>query len=166
MFIKIKGDNILSAVQKIKESWKNLMPNYPLDYSFLDARINRIYKSDTIFAQLTNYFSSIAILIACVGLFGLISFGTAQRQKEIGIRKVLGSSLFNIIRLLIVDYLKLISISILVAFPIAYYVMNSWLQNYAFRIDINIWTFVAAGIIIFLIAMFNNRLSYYKSIAS
>ena len=152
MFIKIRGENTLNTTEKIKESWNKLLPNYPIDYSFLDEKINRIYKSDETFALLTNYFSALAIIIACVGLFGLISFSAEQRRKEIGIRKVLGSSTPDIIKLLTIDYLKLIFISILVAFPLSFYFMNSWLNNYAFRIKISLWTYVIAGIIIFLIA--------------
>ena len=128
------------------------MPNYPVDYSFLDEKINRIYNSDEIFALLTNYFSGLAIIIACIGLFGLISFSTELRRKEIGIRKVLGSSVPGIIKLLTIDYLLLILVSVLIAFPLSYYFMNSWLQNYAFRIDIGIWPFLITGIIIFMIS--------------
>lgn len=152
MFIKIRGNNILNTIRQIKEHWNKLLPNYPVDYSFLDEKINRIYKSDEFFAVLTNYFSGLAIIIACIGLFGLISFSTEQRRKEIGIRKVLGSSVTGIIKLLTIDYLKLILVSILIAFPLSYYFMNSWLQNYAFRTDISVWVFFISGITIFLIA--------------
>ncbi|MEJ2614219.1 MAG: ABC transporter permease [Ignavibacteriaceae bacterium] len=152
MFLKIRGNNTLNIIQMIKEKWNQLLPNYPLKYSFLDERIDRIYKSDEIFAALTNYFSCLAIIIACVGLFGLISFSTEQRRKEIGIRKVLGSSIPDIIKLLTFDYLRLIFISVLIAFPLSYYLMNSWLQNYAFRIEISLWIFIIALLIIFLTA--------------
>ena len=159
MFIKIRGNNTLNTIQKIKENWNRLLPNYPVDYSFLDEKINRKYKSDEVFAVLTNYFSGLAILIACAGLFGLISFSTEQRRKEIGIRKVLGSSVLEIVKFLTFDYLKLIFMSILIAFPLTYYFMNSWLQNYAFRINISIWTFILTAIIIFVIAC--STISYH-----
>ena len=152
MFVRVKGNNISSTIQKIKSTWDQIVPGYPLDYSFFDQKIDRIYKSDQKFASLTYYFSSLAIFIACIGLFGLISFSVEQRIKEIGIRKVLGASVLGIVELLSYDYLKLVFISTLIAFPFAYYFMNSWLQNYAFRTSISYWNFLFAAIIVILIS--------------
>ena len=97
MFLKLQAGNIQSAITKIDESWKKVLPDYPLDYSFLDERINNIYKSDMNFASLVNLFSALAVIIACLGLFGLTSYITEQRTKEIGIRKVLGASIADVL---------------------------------------------------------------------
>lgn len=104
--------------------------------------------------KLTALFSGLAILIACLGLLGLVSFATIQKQKEIGIRKVLGASVFGIIKLLSRDFIKLIGIALLIASPIAWWIMNQWLEDYVYRIDIQWWIFALAGCLATLIALF------------
>ena len=127
-----------------------MLPNYPLDISFLDRRIDNIYKSDRIFVTMIRYFSGLAIIIACIGLFGLISFGTEQRRKEIGIRKVLGASAPELAKLLTS---KLIVTAVLISFPISYYFMNLWLRSFAFRVDIGFSIFITEGLVIIIIAL-------------
>ena len=153
MFIKIAGRDLLSTIQIIKKRWNDLLPNYPIEYSFLDKKIEQIYRSDEKNASLINYFSGLAILIACIGLFGLVSFSAEQRTKEIGVRKVLGASVFDIVKIFTGSYMKLILIAIVIACPLSYYFLNLWLLDFAYRINISVWNFILSGIIVLLIAI-------------
>jgi putative ABC transport system permease protein len=123
------------------------------DYYFLDEKFNEQYGNDKLFGKVFSIFSGFAILIASLGLFGLSLFATAQRIKEIGIRKVLGASVSNIVMMLSKDFIKLVIIAFLIALPVASFVMNNWLQNFAYRININLWIFVAAGFLALFVAI-------------
>ncbi len=132
---------------------EKILPGHPLEYNFLDDTFNELYKKDRQTSFLIFVFSIIAIVISALGLFGLAAFTAEQRTKEIGIRKVLGATVVNITSLLSKDFVKLVVIAILVASPIAFWTMNKWIQNFAYRIDITWWTFIAAGFVAIFIAV-------------
>jgi putative ABC transport system permease protein len=148
-------DNIKATIAKMTKAYNEVYPNsnWEFDPNFFDETIANFYKKEEQFAQVLNTATGIAILISCLGLFGLVAFSTAQRTKEIGIRKVLGASVQQIVGLLSKDFLKLVILSIIIASPIAYYFMNEWLQDFAYRVSIEWWIFVLAGIISIIIAL-------------
>ena len=129
-----------------------ITPAQTFDYFFLDEAFDKQYREDEKLGIILSNFSALAILIACLGLFGLASFTVEKRTKEIGIRKALGASVISIILLLLKEFTKLILLANVIAWPIAYFTMNRWLQNYAYRIEIGISAFVLAGSIVVLIA--------------
>jgi putative ABC transport system permease protein len=131
-----------------------MIPNNALDYQFLDDTYNHLYKSERRTASLFNTFTVIAILISCLGLFGLATFTAERRIKEIGIRKVLGASVTAIVTLLSTDFVVLVFISILVASPIGYFFMNEWLKGFEYKIELNWLIFAGAGICAVLVALF------------
>jgi len=151
--VRTSEGNASMAIQDVQTAWKKFLPGSPLEYNFLDDTFNDLYKEDQKVSFLIFVFALIAILISALGLFGLAAFTAEQRTKEIGIRKVLGASISTIISLLSKDFLKLVGISILIASPIAYWGMNNWIQNFAYRIDISWWMFVAAGGVAIVIAL-------------
>lgn len=151
--LKVQDANIKGMLTKLEKSWHSNFPESPFDYFFLDEFFDEQYKSDVQFGKVFGSFSALAILIACLGLLGLASYSVIQRTKEIGIRKVLGASVLNIIRLISTDFLKLVAISIIIAIPVTLLVMSRWLQTFAYRIDIQWWVFVLAGMAAFLIAL-------------
>lgn len=150
--IKITAGNITASIASLEKNWKRFFPETPFDYTFLDERYTKLYESEMRQASIFTAFACIAILIACLGLFGLSAFAISQRIKEIGVRKVLGADLSSIVTLLSKDFLKLVGIAAVIAFPVAWYAMHSWLKDFAYRIDIQWWVFVAAGIVATLIA--------------
>ncbi len=151
--IKISNQNTAATIGSIRKTISKFAPNYPFEYHFLDEEFDKMYKSEQQLGKIFNYFAILAILISCLGLIGLASFIAQRRTKEIGVRKVLGSSIFSIITLLSKDFTKLIILSNIIAWPIAWFVMNNWLQNFAYRIDIAWWFFGLSGIISLLIAL-------------
>ncbi|NIJ54785.1 ABC transporter permease [Dyadobacter arcticus] len=153
MFIKVPQQNIQATIGYIKSVFTKINPNQPFEYSFLDQAFAKQYKSDEQRGILFLTFSGIAILIACIGLFGLATFTAQQRIKEIGVRKVLGASVISVVALLSVDFLKLVGIAIIVAAPIGWYVMRIWLQSFAYKIELEWWVFAAAGLMSILIAL-------------
>ena len=144
---------LTQTIENVKKEWESIFTDYPLDYFFLDTYFNEQYKSDEQFGKLFTGFSVLAIVIACLGLFGLTAFTVQQRTKEIGIRKVLGASLNNLIGLLSKEYLILVFIASLTTLPIAYWSMNKWLQEYTFRIEIGVWFVVFPIVLIIFLAM-------------
>ena len=128
-------------------------PKFPFTYQFSDLEFAHLYKSEQVVSKLSDYFAFLAILISCLGLFGLATFVAAQRTKEIGVRKVLGASVTDIVTMFSGNFLKLVGIAILVAFPIAWWAMNHWLQNFAYKINIEWWMFAVAGIVTIFIAL-------------
>jgi ABC-type antimicrobial peptide transport system permease subunit len=143
-------DKLISSVEKV---WHEQMAGNPFDYYFYDDSLNKQYFSEIRMGIIFKYFSFISILIACLGLFGLISISAEQRIKEIGIRKVLGASVSNVSLILSKDFLILVIVSNIIAFPVAYYFMNNWLQDFAYRIDISWWMFALSGGIALVIAL-------------
>ena len=129
------------------------MAGDPFDYYFYDDSLNKQYFSEIRMGTIFKYFSFLSILIACLGLFGLVSISAEQRTKEVGIRKVLGASISNVALILSKDFLILVIVSNVIAFPVAYYFMNKWLQDFAYRIDISWWIFALSGGIALVIAM-------------
>jgi len=150
--IKITGNNISSSINTIQEAWLKLQPETPFEYTFLDERFQKLYNSEQQQGSLFTIFSFIAIFIACLGLFGLSAFTITQRVKEIGVRKVLGASIPQIVTELSKDFLKLVLIASVIALPIAWYAMSKWLLDFAFRISIQWWVFLMAGVIAVVIA--------------
>jgi putative ABC transport system permease protein len=153
LMVRLSGKEMPKTLAFVGEKWKELAPNRPFDYEFMDEEFNRLYTSETQIGKAFSVFASLAIFLACLGLFGLATFTILQRTKEIGIRKVLGASIPNIIQLLSKDFLKLIMVSILIASPLAYWVMSRWLQDFVYRINISLSVFVLAGVMALLIAL-------------
>jgi putative ABC transport system permease protein len=150
--IKLKSSNIPKTQAAIEEAWNSYFPEYAYTTSYMSDNINNFYQQDEQLSLLYKIFAGIAIFISCLGLYGLVSFMAVQRTKEIGIRKVLGASVQNIIYLFSKEFTVLIIIGFLVAAPIAYYMMNNWLENFVFRISISAGVFILAIIISIIIA--------------
>ncbi|MDN5200657.1 ABC transporter permease [Fulvivirgaceae bacterium BMA10] len=149
---RIEAGREKETIGKIEHFYKTFNPGFAFDYKFLDQEFQLQYASEQRVSTLSQYFAGIAILISCLGLFGLAAFTAERRQKEIGIRKVLGSSNLNIIYLLSSDFTRMVLISILIALPLSYFAIQKWLERFAFRIELEVWFFVGAGSIALLIA--------------
>ncbi|WP_020527804.1 ABC transporter permease [Flexithrix dorotheae] len=153
MVIKIKGGNIPETIAQMEEQWAEVNPALPMEYTFFDEDFGNLYQSDEVFSLLIINFTWLAIFIACLGLFGLASFIAEQRTKEIGIRKVLGSKISAIVVLLSSEFVKLVLISNLIAWPIAYFAMENWLQDFQYKIDIGFGSFLMAAFLALFIAL-------------
>ena len=151
--ISVTASNITTTMAAVEKEWKKIIPNKPLSYYFLDEFFNRQYKGEEQFGKLFFNFALLAIFLSCLGLLGLTSYTTMQRTKEIGIRKVMGASVTNILNLLSRDFLKLVVISFFIAAPVSWYFMQKWLIDFAYRTTISWWVFIAAGVIALLIAI-------------
>ncbi len=151
--IKVSPGETAQALRIIEQTARQLNPTYPFTYHFLDEAYEKLYRSETLVNTLINLFGGLAILISCLGLFGLATFTAEQRTKEIGVRKVLGASVTNVVTLLSREFLKLVLIAIVVASPLAWYVMNRWLQDFAYKITIEWWMFALAAVLAILIAL-------------
>ena len=151
--VRIGNSNVRSTIDYINDQWDEFTNGKPFEYSFLDENFNRLYQSEELTGRLFSIFSIIAIFIASLGLFGLASFTAQQRTKEIGVRKVLGATVASVVVLLSKDFLKLVAISTLIAWPTAYYIMSLWLQDFAYKVEIGIGTLVSASIFALLIAI-------------
>jgi len=154
LYIKPKqGIAMTRVIATIEDVLKNQNPGFPFEYRFVDDAFNARFKSEQLVGSLSQIFAVLAIIISCLGLFGLSAYTAEQRRKEIGVRKVLGSSVSGIVRLLSKDFMKLVGIAIILAIPLAWWVMQNWLEDFAYRIDINLWVFALAGLIAVLIAI-------------
>ncbi|HVV55054.1 MAG TPA: ABC transporter permease [Mucilaginibacter sp.] len=149
---KLKTADLSALMSQVAHKWKQFSPNQQFSYSFMDQDFDTAYRSEQKLGTLFISFSALAILIACLGLFGLAAYAAEQRTKEIGIRKVLGASVSGIVGILSVDFLRLVFISILIASPLAWYFMNKWLQGFAFRTEFHWWILAVAGVLAVLIA--------------
>jgi len=147
VYVKTTGKDVPKAIAAAEKEWKKYNPGFPFDYSFLDDNFNKLYKSEQQTGLLFNIFSTIAIFISCLGLFGLAAYTAQVRTREIGVRKVLGATISGIIQLLAMDFIKLVIIAIVIAIPVSWYVMNKWLQDFAYKINIGWTVFVSAGFI-------------------
>jgi putative ABC transport system permease protein len=145
--VKIAGNNIAAALAHLEDTWKKFLPEVPYHAVFLDERFDALYKSEQRQGSIFTVFAGIAILIACLGLFGLSAFTISQRVKEIGVRKVLGATTSSIVTLLSKDFLKLVAVAAVIAFPVAWFAMHNWLQDFAYRIDMPWWIFLLAAIV-------------------
>lgn len=152
--VRIDGSRAKEALAFIEATWKKQVPGHAFEYSFLDEHFEQLYKADAQVSKIVSALATLAIIIACLGLFGLAAYASEKRVKEIGIRKVLGASVQNIVGLLSRDFVKLVLIANLIAWPLAWFALNRWLQDFAYRIDITWWVFVAAGLAALLIALF------------
>lgn len=154
LYVKIKKENSPEiAIRKIEEVMKKDNPAYPFQYKFVDDEFNSFFQNEMLISKLSRVFAALAIFISCLGLFGLAAYTAERRTKEIGIRKVIGASIANLAGLLSGEFLRLIAISVIVAFPIAGFAMNTWLQNYAYHITLSWWVFGLAGGAAMLIAI-------------
>jgi putative ABC transport system permease protein len=146
------GSNVGQSLTTLETAWKKLNPNEPFEYSFLDQDFHKNYEAESRQASLIRYFTIIAIIISCLGLFGLATFTAEQRTKEIGIRKVLGASVLTVVGLLSKDFLKLVLIAVVIASPLAWYAMNKWLQNFAYQTSVSWQVFALTSILAITIA--------------
>ena len=151
--VKVNTTDMPATIAAIKKTYDGFFPGNYFDYHFLDEHYNRQYANDRLFGKAFSIFAGFAIFIACLGLLGLSLFATMQRTKEIGVRKVLGASVSHIIMLLSADFIRLVVAAILIATPIAWYLMHRWLQDFAYRIDIGWWVFAVAGVLSVIIAL-------------
>ncbi len=147
------GSDIPNTIKQIETKWNAMAPGQPFSYSFMDDSFNGVYKAEQRIGKLALIFAFLTILVACLGLFGLVNFIAEQRIKEIGIRKVLGATVGSIVRLLSQDFVRLVLVSIVISSPIAYYFMDKWLADFAYRINIEWWIFIIAGLCAVLIAL-------------
>ncbi|HEV8084956.1 MAG TPA: FtsX-like permease family protein, partial [Chitinophagaceae bacterium] len=161
--IKLKPGNIQAGLAAVKAEYNKVAPAYPLDYTFLDQQFDELYKSDLRQQTILTVFATLAIFVACLGLFGLASFTATKRFKEIGVRKVLGSSVQGIVVLLSKDLLKPVLIATCIALPVGYYAMNKWLQNFAYKTSLSWWIFVLAALITFGIALLTVSIKAIKA---
>lgn len=159
----VRTANLPALMAQIENKWKGLSPNQQYTYSFMDEDFDAAYRADQRIGQIFISFSTLAILIACLGLFGLAAYAAEQRTKEIGIRKVLGANVSTILRMLSMDFIKLVLIAILVSSPIAWLIMNKWLQGFAYRVDLHWWVVGIAGFTAILIAFITISFQSFKA---
>jgi len=162
-FMKTIPGNIPASINAAEKVWTKFFPDLPFTYNFLDDSFNTLYKTDIKTSRLIFIFSIIAIIISGLGLFGLATFTAEQRTKEIGIRKVLGASVSQITTLLSKDFIKLVIIAIVVASPLAWWEMNKWLQDFAYRINISVWIIIASGVLALLVAIISVSIQAVKA---
>jgi len=165
-YIRIKPENVAETLGFIEKTIKKFTPDFPLEYSFLDEDIDSLYKADQRIGNLVRYGTFLAIFIACLGLFGLASFTAEKRTKEIGIRKVLGASVSGIVFLLTKEFTKWVIVANLIAWPVAYFVMSSWLQNFAYHINIGIGAFLLSAALALVTALITTSFQAVKTASS
>lgn len=151
--IKTSGANAPAVLEQLKTLWREVDPGFPLDYNYLEETFDSQYQGEERLSDAFTSFTVFAILIACLGLFGMASYSTERRTKEIGIRKVMGASIPGVVSLLSREFLKLVLFANLIAWPVIYYFMSKWLQNFAYRINISFWNFIIPGILAAFIAL-------------
>jgi len=150
---RVRPGNLSKSLGYMEDQWNRFTNNQPFEYVFFDDQFDLIYKTEVQASKVITAFACLAIFIACLGLLGLASFTASQRTKEIGIRKVLGATVSGIVLLLNKDFIKWVLMANLIAWPLAYYAMNKWLQNFAYRIGLNIWMFIGSATLAFIIAL-------------
>jgi len=153
LIVKLKTNDIAGMISRLKKSWAAFTTEEPLSYSFLEDRFNNTYKAEQNTGTIVGIFAGLTIFVACLGLFGLVTFTAEQRRKEIGIRKVLGASVSGIVSLLSKELLKLVFIAFIIAAPVSWFIMNKWLEDFAYRINISWWIFVLAALLAILITI-------------
>ena len=152
MNIRIRPENIPKTIDRIGKTILKISPGHPFVYSFLDEEIESLYKTDRLVGKLISLITAVAIIISCLGLFGLAAYSVERRTKEVGIRKVLGASTAGLIGLMSREFLILILAANIFSWPVSWYIMNRWLQNFAYRTSLQVWIFFAAGLTALLIA--------------
>jgi putative ABC transport system permease protein len=163
IYIKLSGNNTQSTLSFIESKWKEIFPDQPFSYTYLTERFNRQFEADEKRGLIFTIFTILAILIACLGLFGLASYMVEQRTKEIGIRKVFGANESIILKLITKDFLILVTIGIIIAVPVAYYFMNNWLKNYVYRTNISVTLLIIAALITVLITFVTISYKAYQA---
>lgn len=153
IFVRLSSENRAATIDYIRNTWNKFAPQQPFEYSYLEDDLNVLYSSEAQLSQVVIFFAVLAILIACLGLFGLASFATEQRIKEIGVRKVLGASVSQVLILLSKDFVLLILLAFVIAAPVSYYLTGWWLQNFAFKVSVGLITFLVAGLVAVFIAL-------------
>jgi len=153
MSVKINGSKPKEAIAFIQTVWRKNCPDIPFEYQFLDEHFEDIYRADSQISTIVGSLAILAIIISCLGLFGLASYSAEKRVKEVGIRKVLGASLDNIVLMLSRDFLKYVLIAIVIAWPLSWIAVYKWLQDYAYRVNISWWVFAIAGAVAMFIAL-------------
>jgi putative ABC transport system permease protein len=161
VFVKFRSEQMQEALASIRRVYDSFNPQFPLEYSFLDESVNQLYDSEQKTNKIFNYFTFIAIFVSCLGLYGLAAYMAQQKTKEIGIRKVLGASIMNIMAGLSKEFILLVCLANAVAWPVAYYFMNRWLQHFATKTDLSVWTFILSGLASLFIALLT---IFYQSI--
>jgi putative ABC transport system permease protein len=161
--VKLNSTDIHKTIASIETIYHQVFPSAVFNYFFLDEKFNQQYQADAQFGQVVATFSGLAIFIACLGLFGLSSYTIVQRTKEIGIRKVLGASVTQIVGLLSQDFIKVVMIAALVALPVAYWAMNEWLSNYEVRINLHAWMFAIPVVMILFLALITVSFQTFKT---
>jgi len=151
MALRLTLENLNLAIDQINAIWKNHLPEVPLYYTFLEDRYNNAHKTDAAASKLFTVIALLNIVVACIGLFGLVTYTTVQRTKEIGIRKVLGASGWIIVKMVSNSFLKLVGLAFLISLPLAFVVVNKWLDRFAYKVDLSVWTFITTGVVIFLV---------------
>jgi len=163
IFIRIRPENVSRTMDRIRETWGRVAPGQPFEPAFLDENFEDLYRSDRRMGTVFRDFAGLAIFISCLGIFGLAAFTAEQRTKEIGVRKVLGASTAGIVSLLSREFLLLVTVANLIAWPSGYFLTNRLLRNYAYRIDIPVWIFLGAGILAYLIALLTVGFQAFKA---
>jgi putative ABC transport system permease protein len=163
VYIKINDTDMKQTIQFIESRWKEIFPDQPFTYTFLTERFNRQFEADEKRGFVFTMFTVLAIIIACLGLFGLASYTVEQRTKEVGIRKVFGADNITILRLISKDFLILVSISIVIAFPVAWYFMSKWLENYVYRNNLGPSLFILAAALTILITFVTVGFKAYQA---
>lgn len=154
MYVRLRPENLQNSVEYVKDTFRKFAPLSTFNFHFLDEDFDSLYRSETRMRAIFEYFAGLALIISCLGLFGLASFIAERRTKEIGIRKVLGANIFNLTYVLSLEFTKWVLISNIIAWPVAYFLMNRWLQGFAYRTAVSLWVFPAAGLLVLLIALF------------
>jgi len=153
LIVRVSSNDYPALLQQMEATWKKVLPATPFEYQFLDEQVQKLYTADITLSHIINSFTLMAILISSLGLFGLAAFSAEQRRKEIGIRKVLGADTGGLVRLLTRDFIRLVAIAFCIATPIAWWAMNKWLQEFAFKVNLSWWMFALSGVLAILIAM-------------
>jgi putative ABC transport system permease protein len=153
MSVRIKGKDAKQSIAAIQAVWGKLVPEQTFTYSFLDEHFADMYRADSQVSEIVGILAGLAIFVSCLGLFGLASYSAERRIKEIGVRKVMGASVAGIVALLSKDFVKLVIVSIIIATPISWWAVNTWLADFAYRIDIEWWVFVTAGLLAIVVAL-------------
>ena len=153
LIINVRNENIHHTIGFIQDVIGKINPNYPFEFHFLNENIDQFYQIERQTNRIITYFTMLAVFISCLGLFGLSLFMAEQRIKEIGIRKTLGATVSNIVGLMSKDFLLLVAVSNLISWPAAYFIMNKWLQNFAYRMNLSVWIFILSGLTALAIAL-------------
>ena len=165
LMIKISAENIPNTLNYLRKTWDTLFPQYPFEFTFLNDDFQKMYKKETTSSLIITYISFLALFVSCIGLFGLVLFTIDSRIKEIGIRKMAGSTTGRIVLMLNLDYVKWILVSFIIACPVIVYLMQKWLQNFAYKVNLSLWIIISSGIITILISLLTVSVHTWKTAA-